>query len=174
MVDIRNKNLDLDVFELYMKMFELSLDGSVPRFKTNRIGNKKWECSLEIPDFPIAKGKGETEVESINRCASNMLVILKSKNGKHEFDSTHFESLMKEKIEERFGDIKYDSNYLYRLSTYDTLIDDCKKSQIDYFSSYIEDAKLQLLEDDDIIERTLVEVKVNFVLKREKNKDCDA
>ena len=176
MIDIRNKNLDLDVFKLYLKMFDLSIDGSVSRFKTERATGKrwKWECRLEIPDFPIANGKGNTEVEAINYCASNMLAILESKNGKHEFDSVHPKSIMKEMIEERFGDVNYDSNYLYRLATYDTLIDDCKKSQIDYFSSYIEDAKINLLEDDDEIERTLVEVKVNFVLKREKNKDSDA
>ena len=68
-------------------MCDLACSDKFPHFVTTEQENGIWECKLSIPGVKTtAIAHGKTEAESINRCAINMIFILKRDHDKDQFD----------------------------------------------------------------------------------------
>lgn len=114
MVDFQNDGLESQVYELIAKMCDLMKSDEFPKFQTKQLPDGFWECTLSIPGVKnTAFGTGKTEVHAINRCSRSMLTILKSKHKNDEYDPDIKESVFREQIEERFGNVEYNPEYFY-------------------------------------------------------------
>lgn len=170
MIDFQNGGLESQVYKLILKMCDLTMSDEFPHFKTKRIKDDMWECSLEIPGVDvIANAKQKTEVAAINRCASNMLHILSCLDENGLYDPKKEESVFKDRIEERFGDISYDPKYFYYLCTEEIPINQQNKDIKKIVDSHTFDIECKT---GDIVNKTNSQLVVDYLMKRKKKGWC--
>ena len=172
-IDFQDGGLESQVYELIYRMTVLCKSDSFPHFDTKQLEDKSWECILSIPGVKqLVKAKGETEVASINRCASNMLFILNNNYNKNQYDPDITDSVFKKDIEEYFGDIKYNNEYNYHLFGCDILIDPKDHCLIDALNDYAYDNLSQFNEDGEEIDRISEIVTLRYLVKKKKSNLC--
>ena len=170
MIDFQKGGLEYQVYELIVKMCALVRSEVFPCFQTKRTQDGKWECTLEIPGITeVAKAKQDSEVESINRCASNMLFILDCIDRKGFYDPDIVESVFRDRIEEAFGEVKYDPKYLYYPCSVQVPISPYNKG----IASTIKQQTVNVeSKNGDIVQQVDSVLLVKFLMRRKKKKWC--
>ena len=139
MIDFQNDGLEHQVYELISRMCDLTCSDEFPKFETKELP-KKWECRLKIPGVVTSGvGYGNNEVEAINNCALNMLMILNTNHDKNQFDPNVPDSVFRNNIEQFFGDVDYDKRYRYYLCETDIRIDYQTEMELDRFAKDVVD-----------------------------------
>ena len=166
MIDFQKSGLERQVYEVITRMCDLVKTDEFPKFKTKKQKSGRWDCTLTIPGIETAVAKEqETEVAAINRCASNMLHILNSLDKRGLYDPNYEESVFKDDIEFFFGDLEYDPNYHYYLSTCDinlTAKDEGMKNMIKSYSTKYFD---KCIEHGEEIDKICDIVTVRYLVK---------
>ncbi len=171
MIDFQNKKLNQDVYELINKLYDLAPFSELPRFKTKQLKNGKWECILKIPGIsPSSVANKDTEIESINKCASIMLHILRCQNKEGIYDPTIEDSIYKDNLESYFGEIDYDPNYYYYMSVIEKPDYQMDNHLVHLFRNKFNDLKEKYSDnaDDDIVRANGVYV-ARLLIKRKKH-----
>ena len=172
MVDFQNGGLDIQVYELILKMCDLCCSEEFPRFKTEEIKNG-WKCILSIPGVKEdSVAYGSTEAQAINRCASGMLFILKKYHENDEHYTEFEDSVFKDRIEEYFGSRKYDFAYRYRLSICDILLDSDDTNTKTILQKYASSSLDSIKESGSEIEDMSEIVTLRFLVKQKKKFFC--
>lgn len=171
MVDFQSGGLEFQVYELILKMCELTQSDEFPHFQTTQLDNGMWECTLEIPGIQTpAKSLQNTEVAAINRCAANMLHILKNVDEKGFYDPKIEESVFRDKLEMNFGNINYDPSYFYYMCQSEFPINPSDEYLMKYIVGRMNN-KLDEIDPEGLDE--LVKIEPHFVtkclLRRKKN-----
>ena len=90
MVDFQDNGLSSQVYELIYKMHEFIGEDELPKFVTTHFPDGTWKTELTVPGVIIpASGYGDTEIESINKCATYMLFSLDKKLNKKQKDNEY-------------------------------------------------------------------------------------
>ncbi len=170
MIDFQNKKLDPKVFELMNKMYDLAPFDELPRFKTKQRKDQTWECRLEIPGIlPAAVANRETEIEAVNKCASIMLHILRCQNEDGVYDPSIEDSIYKDNLESYFGDIDYDSKYLYYMSVIEQPLYEMNEYMRNLFKEKMKEVKkiLASTNNDELVKTDAV-LTARFLVRRKK------
>lgn len=163
MVDFQNDGLESQVYELILKMCDMMQSDEFPHFETKQLSKKLWECKLHIPGISeTAVAIQPSEVEAINRCASNMLHILECTNETGVYDPEKGESFYLNRIEQIFGEVDYDPNYLYYLTVTEIPSDILGEKMAEISSNF----------GDDIVECADTKVVVSYLMKRKRRMYC--
>ncbi len=173
MIDFQDIRLDQCVFEVMSRAFDYVLSDEMPRFKTKRLENGKWNCSYEIPGIPAAHAKEkETEIDAINWCASNMLHILTHLSEDGVYDPEIEDSVFKDEIEIFFGNVRYNKEYNYRLFSSEILLtdeDSYMKQMIELYSKRLGE---QLSINNEEIVRIRDVLPITLLIRQKKKNYC--
>lgn len=174
MIDFQNRDIKLDVFRVFTR-FELLFGNKVrPIFITKQTEDKKWSCSLELPDLETVSVEGfETEIKAINQCAKDTHRVLNRYEDDDEIYYPGFEkSNAKEAIEAFFDEVEYSNEYTYQLCSEMIDLSNARKS----FKSKLFD---MLLVDDEFLAREGKEiykisdyVSVTYLIRKKKKNYC--
>lgn len=169
MIDFQNGGLEHQVYELISKMCNLCYSDDFPHFLTKQLENDKWECTLSIQGVKtVAFGKGRSEVEAINKCASCMIGILKSNHDKNQLDPEFDDSVFKNNIEQFFGDIDYDKEYIYRLCETDILLDLNTSVTKEILNKSAKNLLTRLKDEGEDVDQISEIVTMRFLVKKKK------
>ena len=169
MIDFQNGGLEWQVFEVISRTYKLVKSDDIPHFEAKKIEDGKWECFYEIPGIKKAHAIQDSEVASINRCASNMLSILDQLDKRGIYDPDIEESVFKDGIELYFGDIDYDHKYNYYLFTGDISLDEAGKTFIKRYSQKYYD---MFIERGEAIDKMCDIITVRYLIKQKKKNYC--
>lgn len=173
MIDFQNGGLEHQVYELISKICDLACSDEFPHFVTTEQEKGIWECKLSIPGVKTtAVAHGKTEVESINRCAINMIFILKKDHDKDQLDPDLEDSIFAGNIEQFFGDIVYDPKYKYHLFESDILIKPDDVEIINFIKNQMKDSVRKLHECVEEIDEMSQIVTLRFLVKKKKDNYC--
>lgn len=163
MVDFQNGGLEPQVYELILKMCDMMESDEFPKFDTKQLSKNLWEARLTIPGISeTAVAIEESEAKAINRCASNMLYILKCTDETGTYDPKMGESFYLNRIEQIFGEVDYDPNYLYYLSVIEIPSDMLGEKMAEISKNF----------GDDIVECADTKVVVSYLMKRKRRMQC--
>lgn len=169
MIDFQNGGLESQVYELIAKMCDLGCSDEFPKFITNQMEKRKWECKLTIPGVKTTSTAcGATEVESINQCALKMLFILKRDHDKDQLDPDEETSIFEGNIAQFFGDIDYDKGYRYRLCETDILLNPHAITTFKLLEGYASDTVDRLHKQGEEIDKMSEIVTIRFLVKQKK------
>lgn len=169
MIDFQNGGLESQVYELIAKMCDLGCSDEFPKFITNQMEKRKWECKLTIPGVKTTSTAcGATEVESINQCALKMLFILKRDHDKDQLDPDEETSIFEGNIAQFFGDVDYDNRYRYRLCETDILLNPHAVTTFKLLEGYASDTVDMLRKQGEEIDRMSEIVTIRFLVKQKK------
>ena len=117
MIDLQNRKLGIQVYEAILRI-ELFVSGlKIPKFRTSKLKNGFWECKIKIPGLPVINAIRPSEIDSINRCAANVLHTLDNLNEKGQFDSKIRKNNLEKKVQELFGEVNFPLNDNYYICT---------------------------------------------------------
>ena len=163
MVDFQNGGLEPQVYELILKMCDMMESDEFPKFDTKQLSKNLWEARLTIPGISeTAVAIEESEAKAINRCASNMLHILECSDEIGIYDPKNEESFYLNRIEQIFGEVDYDPNYLYYLSVTEIPSDMLGEKMAEISKNF----------GDDIVECADTKVVVSYLMKRKRRMQC--
>ena len=172
MIDFQSGGLKHQVYELIAKMCDLGCSDEFPHFQTKQLEDEKWECELSIPGVKqTSVGCGNTEVESINNCASQMMFILKTDYPNDDYDPEMEDNIFCGNIDQFFGDVDYDEQYKYHLCETDILInkyDDLSNVLLRRASRTIE----KIENNNEEIESMSEIVTIRLLVKQKKTNYC--
>ena len=120
-----------------------------------------------------AKATAKTEVESINRCATCMLFILKRDHNKNQYDPSDEDSVFYGNISEFFGNVDYDLDYRYHLCETDVLIDSSDLSAFKMLEGYADETIEKIKECNEEIDSMSEIVTIRLLVKERKEKVID-
>lgn len=172
MIDFQNGGLESQVFELISKMCDFLKSDDFPHFVTSQTEDGKWKCELNIPGVKqVAVAYYESEVGSINKCASKMLYILKKYHNKNQYYPEYEDSVFLDNIEEYFGDVEFDKQYTYYPYFCDILVE--PRSELGSMLHQYAYEKLMKIEDDGGEVETMSDiVSLAFLIKNKKSNYC--
>ena len=173
MIDFENDGLEWQVYELIAKLCDLASSDEFEHFQRKQIENGKWECRLTIPGVKrSAFGSGSTEVESINECALDMLMLLKREHNQDDYDPDFEESIFSQKIDTYFDGVMYNSEYKYHLCQADIRISEETIKNAKILEKYGQDIVEKIEECGDEIDQISQIVTVRLLVKKRKNNYC--
>ena len=172
-IDFQNNNLDPQVYEVLFRTSNMMKLSRRPSFITKEINDHRWECRFEIPGIePAISLDQASEIESINRCASNMLNIINKLDPRGLYNPETKGSYLEDEIKSCFGDIRFNPEYYYYLFTGDIVLsnsDKYLKNMLELRSKeYYEDFKSRG-EEIDIISNIIT---VKYLIKEKKKNYC--
>ena len=174
MVDFQYSRLDVDVYRLIATMCDLVCSNDFPHFITNELENEQWQCSLSIPELnKKAVAIGNTEVEAINRCATNMLFILdKNLNNPDEFDPDDEDTLIFNNVEGYFGDKDLNNLYKYHMYETDILLDTNNESILELLKSKADDVIKHIDRSEEEFDQISEIVTIRVLARTKKDYYC--